>query len=45
MNEVQKVNFRRTAEWMAEEVEIRIQKKWLVVAAAVLGALVLLAFD
>ena len=45
MNEVQKLNLRRTAEWLAGEVEIRLQKKWLVVAAAVVAALVMLALD
>jgi preprotein translocase subunit Sec61beta len=45
MNEVQKVNVRRASEWLAGEVEIRIQKKWLVVAAVAVAILVLLALD
>jgi hypothetical protein len=39
------VNVRRTTEWLAGEVEIRIQRKWLVVAAGAVVALVLLALD
>lgn len=45
MNEVQKVNSRRTADWLAGEVDIRIQKKWLVVAAVAVSVLLMLALD
>ena len=45
MNEVQKVNLRRTADWLASEVDIRIQRKWLLVAAVAVAFLALLALD
>jgi hypothetical protein len=45
MNEVQRFNIRQAGEWLAGEVEIRVPKKWLAVAAVALGILLLLALD
>jgi hypothetical protein len=45
MNEVQRFNLRQAGEWLAGEVEIRVPKKWLAVAAAALGILLLVALD
>lgn len=45
MGDVQKFNFKKTGSWLQGEVEIRIQKKWLVIGAAVLVALVFIALD
>jgi len=45
MSEVQKYNLKQAAGWLQGEVEIRIQKKWLVIGAAVIVALVVVAID
>ena len=45
MNEVQRFNLRQAGEWLSGEVEIRVPKKWLAVAAVALGVLLLVALD
>lgn len=42
MNEIQKTNLRRIAEWLAGDQDIRIRNTWLVVAAFAVAALMVL---
>ena len=45
MKDVKKLNIERTSHWLAEEVEICVTKKWLVISGAVFLVLLILAFD
>lgn len=45
MNEVEKVDVRQANESLAGDVEIRIPKKWLVLAVTAVAVLLLLALD
>ena len=45
MQDVEKLDKRKISQWLAEEVEIRVTKLWLVVGAAGALALLLLALD
>ena len=45
MNEVEKFNLRQAGQWLAGEVEFRVSKSWLAVAAAAVAILVLIALD
>jgi hypothetical protein len=45
MQDVEKLDRRRITQWLAEEVEIRVTKLWLVVGAASAFALLLIALD
>jgi len=45
MKEVEKFNLKKTNEWLAGEIDIRVPKKWLAIAAVALIFLVMLALN
>jgi|GEM_PF-1864119 hypothetical protein len=45
MKDVRKLNLKQTGDWLAEEIEICVTKKWLVISGVVFLALLILAFD
>ncbi len=45
MQDVEKLDKRKISQWLAQEVEIRVAKLWLVVGAAGALALLLVALD
>lgn len=45
MKDVRKLNLKETGDWLSEEIEIRITKKWLVITGVTFLVLLILAFD
>jgi hypothetical protein len=45
VNEVKKMDLRKTREWLSGEVEVRLPKAWLAIGAAVIAVLLILALD
>lgn len=45
MKDVRKLNLKQTGDWLAEEVEICVTKKWLAIGGIVFFVLLVLAFD
>jgi len=45
VNATPKFNLKQAGAWLSGEVEIRVQKKWLVIGAAVFAVLVAVALD
>ncbi|MGM0832236.1 hypothetical protein M0220_09360 [Halomonas qinghailakensis] len=45
MKDLKQINLRNTNEWLSGDIDIRVPKKWLVIAAAVFVILVLLALN
>lgn len=45
MKDVRKLNLKETGDWLSEEIEIRIAKKWLVITGVTFLVLLILAFD
>ncbi|WP_423187693.1 hypothetical protein ACO1PK_05625 [Alishewanella sp. d11] len=45
MKEVEKIDLAQTGSWLAQEVEIRVARKWLVLAGVMALVLLMLAFD
>lgn len=45
MNEVEKLNLRKTGAWLSGDVEIRVPKKFLALGAVAVAVLLVVAFD
>lgn len=45
MSDIQKIDLRRTGQWLAGTVEIRVPRGWLVAAALAAVALLAVALD
>lgn len=45
MKDLKQINLRNTNEWLSGDIDIRVPKKWLVIATAVFVILVLLALN
>jgi len=45
VNNVKKMDLRKTREWLSGEVEIRLPKAWLAIGAAVIAVLLIVALD
>jgi hypothetical protein len=45
VNDVKKLDLRRTREWLSGEVEIRVPRAWLAIGAAAVVVLLIVALD
>lgn len=45
VNDVKKMDLRKSREWLSGEVEIRVPKAWLAIGAAAIVVLLIVALD